>query len=443
MSKYITCILLFIAQFVSAQLVTLSADGSGGIATYDLITDALAPGYNPIEVPDCGHESFGDHIDEVFDADLNADVFRFFIHVNEDDDRCINFDRQRNEIKTYDQSPDNLKGIEGELVEYKWKFKLDAGLQSSPKFTHIHQLKAVGGSESSTPLITLTTRKGTPDEFELRYAEVSSPQISLLETDLAPFLGVWCEVEETVLYGENGTYSITIKKVSDQSTLLTYTNNDIRMWRTDAEFVRPKWGIYRSLLFEEDLRDEEVLFNDFSIEEIEEPLPVDLVSFTAKRITNNVQLDWQTASEENNKGFEIEHSIDGRGWTKLNFVDGRGTSNTKNDYQFIDRRPLVGANYYRLKQIDFDESFEYSKTIMVLIDKKNEDIQVVPNPSNGSINLNGLSEDTFVKVYNKTGIVREVLSNNSKLDLQNLPAGVYYLRFYSGQNHIVRRLVKY
>ena len=75
------------------------------------------------------------------------------MHVDEDDDRCINFDRQRGEIKTYDKSPDSLLGIENEIVEYKWKFKLDSGFQSSPKFTHIHQLKAVGGTESSMPLI--------------------------------------------------------------------------------------------------------------------------------------------------------------------------------------------------------------------------------------------------------------------------------------------------
>ena len=61
-------------------------------------------------------------------------------------DRCINSDRQRNEIKTYDKSPDNLLGVEGEEVVYKWKFKLDADMQLSSSFTHVHQLKSVGGS---------------------------------------------------------------------------------------------------------------------------------------------------------------------------------------------------------------------------------------------------------------------------------------------------------
>ena len=248
------------------QGVTLNADGPGN--TYELITSVLAPGYNPIEVPDCNHTEFGRHIDELFDTELNSNVFRFFIHTTPDNDRCINFDRQRNEIKTYNQSPDNLLGIENETVVYKWKFKLPLGFQSSPNFTHIHQLKSVGGSLESMPMYTLTTRKGTPDKLQLRYAETDD-QNTLAETSLEPLIGNWLEVIETIKYGTSGTYNIVIKKVSDDSTVFSYTNNSIINWRPNATFVRPKWGIYRSLLNEQDLRDEAILFADFSITEIE------------------------------------------------------------------------------------------------------------------------------------------------------------------------------
>jgi len=244
--------------------IVLSANGPGN--TYDLITSVLAPGHNPIEVPDCGHASFGDHIDELFDAELNKNVFRFLIHTADDNDRCINFDRQRNEIKSYDKSPDNLLGIQNETVEYKWKFKLAAGFQSSPKFTHIHQLKSVGGSLESMPMYTLTTRKGSPDKLELRYAETSS-QITLDETAIAPFVDTWVEVTEKIKYSTAGTYEIVIKKVSDGTTLFEYSNNSLINWRPGGDFVRPKWGIYRSLVHATDLRDEEVLFADFSVEE--------------------------------------------------------------------------------------------------------------------------------------------------------------------------------
>lgn len=256
---------LFSVTYGYGQVV-LKADGPGN--TYELITSVLAPSHNPIETPDCNHSEFGAHIDEIYDEDLGMDVFRFHIHVTPDNDRCIKFDRQRNEIKTYDKSPDNLLGIEDEKVVYKWKFKLAAGFQSSPNFTHIHQLKSVGGSLESMPMYTLTTRKSNPDRLELRYAETDT-QVTLAKTDLAPLVGTWLEVTETITYGIEGTYDLTIERIADNETLFTYSNNSIVNWRPGATFVRPKWGIYRSLINDQDLRDEEVLYADFSIEEID------------------------------------------------------------------------------------------------------------------------------------------------------------------------------
>lgn len=256
--------LLFVGQ-AQAQVV-LNADGPGD--TYSLITSVLAPGQNPIETPDCSHEDFGDHIDEIFDEELNDFVFRFHMHTDIDDDRCINFDRQRNEIKSYGPSPDNLLGIEGETVEYIWKFKLNEGFQSSSSFTHLHQLKSVGGPFASIPIYTLTTRKGTPDQLELRYAVVDD-QTTLKKTDLEPFIGHWLEVVERIKYGHNGSYKIKIRRVDDGTLLFEYADGSIINWRENADFVRPKWGIYRSLNSAGDLRDEEVYFNNFSIEEIE------------------------------------------------------------------------------------------------------------------------------------------------------------------------------
>ncbi|KAB1069068.1 T9SS type A sorting domain-containing protein [Tamlana haliotis] len=258
-------ILLIATQFTDAQVV-LEADGPGG--TYDLITNVLAPGYNPIETPDCAHPDFGDHIDEVYDNELQAYVFQFHMHVNEDNDRCKNFDRQRNEIKTYDQSPDNLVATENEIVRYKWRFRLSDDFQSSSSFTHIHQIKSVGGSLESMPMYTLTTRKGSPDQLELRYAETNS-QTTLKKTDLTPFKGTWVEATETITYSTTGTYSIVLTRISDNTELFSYSDDNIINWRPGATIVRPKWGIYRSLNSSSDLKDEIVAFEYFSIEELQ------------------------------------------------------------------------------------------------------------------------------------------------------------------------------
>ncbi len=263
----IALLLIFLIQFnVLKAQVLLNADGPGD--TYELINSVLAPGYNVIEVPDCAHPDFGRHIEEVYDSVLNKYVFLFHIHVTPDNDRCINFDRQRNEIKTYDKSPDSLKAVSGEKVVYKWNFKIDSNFQSSSSFTHLHQLKTVGGTEESMPLITLTARKGSPDKLQLRYAQNTS-QITEHEVPLDPFKGNWVEVEEVVSFGESGRYQLKITRISDSANLLTYSNDNIRMWKSYADFIRPKWGIYRSLNHPEDLRDEMVSFSDIYIEEVD------------------------------------------------------------------------------------------------------------------------------------------------------------------------------
>ena len=146
---------LGIPLFSNAQSI-LNADGPGN--TYELINSILAPGAVAMETPDqcTSHPAFGRHIAEVWDATLNQYVFEFYIHVpsttpvtatTADNDRCVAFDRQRVEIKTYEASPDSLKGTIGETVNYKWRFRLPIGFQPSTNFTHIHQVKTVGGDD--------------------------------------------------------------------------------------------------------------------------------------------------------------------------------------------------------------------------------------------------------------------------------------------------------
>jgi hypothetical protein len=86
--------------------------------------------------------------------------------------------------------------------------------------------------------------------------------------DLSLFEGVWVECTETVKIGASGTYSLMIKRVSDGTVILSYSNANIMTIRPDNNFIRPKWGIYRSLNSPSDLRDEAVRFAGFSIQEV-------------------------------------------------------------------------------------------------------------------------------------------------------------------------------
>ncbi len=260
------CVFIGFSENTMAQTI-LNADGPGN--TYELINSVLAPnGGDVVESAECVHPEFGRHITEVWDATLNQYVFAFYIHVTPDNDRCINFDRQRVEIKTYDASPANLKGVSGETVIYKWRFKVPTGFQPSSSFTHIHQVKAVGGDDDD-PIFVLTARKGSPNKLELNYYSDSNlSSIKLTSVNLSSFENTWVEATERIrIDNENGTYSINIKKLSDNSTILSYTNNKLLTIRADNNFIRPKWGIYRSLNTPADLRDEILHFNSFSIQE--------------------------------------------------------------------------------------------------------------------------------------------------------------------------------
>ena len=117
-------------------------------------------------------------------------------------------------------------------------------------------------------------------------------------------------------------------------------------------------------------------------------LPVELTSFTACVIGNAVKLSWETETEVNNYGFEVERSkkFDARSetWEKIGFVNGNGNSNSPKSYFYEDKNVTAGKYSYRLKQIDNDGQFEYSKTIEVNITlpAKFELSQNYPNPFN-------------------------------------------------------------
>lgn len=275
-------VVFFSSTFLGHSQTILNADNTPN-NTYELINSVLAPGGTAIETPDQTpdglHTAFGRHIAEVFDTDLNKNVFEFYAHLTPDNDVTGGLDRQRVEMKTYAASPNNLKGVLGETVTYKWRFKVPVGFQPSDNFTHIHQVKAVDGDDSS-PIFTLTPRAGIPNKLELIYVQdENSGTDKKVIVNLIDFEGIWVEALETIKIGTgtSGTYSITIKKVSDGTVLLSYSNNAIQTIRTAAtdpgspqvanSFIRPKWGIYRSLLDAGKLRDDSLRIADVLIAE--------------------------------------------------------------------------------------------------------------------------------------------------------------------------------
>ncbi len=272
--KFNFALMLFSIAFLSRSQVVLKADGPG--ETYELISSVLAPGKSAVEAADLNalgnHPSFGRHIAEVWDADLKENVFEFYSHIDYvNADKTITTDnepvanvaqKQRVEIKTYEGSPDNLKGTLGETITYQWKFKLPKGFQPSASFTHLHQIKAVGGSQDM-PIFTLTAKKAVVNQLNV----VHNNEDILASMNLSELEGTWVQITEVIKVGANGTYSVVIKRIKDGKELLSYSNLDLETIRPDNNFIRPKWGIYRSLKKVADLREEAVRFADFSITE--------------------------------------------------------------------------------------------------------------------------------------------------------------------------------
>jgi hypothetical protein len=116
-------------------------------------------------------------------------------------------------------------------------------------------------------------------------------------------------------------------------------------------------------------------------------LPVEFLSFTGSNIEAGNQLNWQTASEINNSGFEVQKSANGVNWELIDWVEGKGRTTDITSYELLDRLPFSGDNYYRLKQIDYDGKYEFSEVINIKRVAGDVSIQVQPNPSDGDFTV--------------------------------------------------------
>lgn len=148
-------------------------------------------------------------------------------------------------------------------------------------------------------------------------------------------------------------------------------------------------------------------------------IPVELTSFVAKNERNNVTLNWATATEVNNNGFQIERKLNGTSeWTKLSFVSGKGTTTERNNYSYVDKSLTVGKYSYRLKQVDLDGTFEYSPIIEVDVNAPNEFTlyQNYPNPFNPTTTIEfSLPEkaEVTISIYTAIGELITTLVNGT------------------------------
>ncbi len=181
-------------------------------------------------------------------------------------------------------------------------------------------------------------------------------------------------------------------------------------------------------------------------------LPVELVSFTVVFNNGKVQLNWQTATEVNNYGFEVERNQN-NSWQKIGFVQGHGNSNSIKDYSFTDK-PTGGSNFkYRLKQIDIDGKYEYSTVVEAILDVPAEFSvkQNFPNPFNPTTKIEfSIPSDNNVeiKVFNVLGMEVATLLNgykqagthNVEFNANNFSSGIYFYKVVSGNYSEIKKM---
>ena len=176
-------------------------------------------------------------------------------------------------------------------------------------------------------------------------------------------------------------------------------------------------------------------------------VPVELTSFTATANGNDVTLNWSTATELNNQGFEIQRSTEGKEFFTFGFVNGHGTTTEQQYYSYADKNLDNGKYYYRLKQVDYDGSYEYSGVVEIDLIAFSSYLleQNYPNPFNPSTTIGfGIKEKSNVKitVLNSIGEEVAVVLNEERepgfyqveFNASSLPSGVYFYQLKATPN---------
>ena len=179
------------------------------------------------------------------------------------------------------------------------------------------------------------------------------------------------------------------------------------------------------------------------------PLPITLLGFQARRMGENIKVDWSTANEQNNQGFEIEQSVDGETFAQVGFVEGVGNSSEQQDYTFSFRN--TGATYIRFKQLDLDGQFSYSPTRFIAAWESEQEPLLFPNPFANWVSIGNIPDDTrlVVDVVDLQGRQLTILRGN-KLEveeqlsqvMENYPTGMYMIHLRTPDRSFIRKLRK-
>ncbi len=186
-------------------------------------------------------------------------------------------------------------------------------------------------------------------------------------------------------------------------------------------------------------------YNDADFGYNDPSLPVELLKFNGRLVGEEVYLDWRTVTEINSDYFSIERSKDGVSFRSLGEEAAAGFSNTPLDYDFIDKEPNQGMNYYRLKMIDRDETYVYSNTVIITLESIKQTV-IFPSPTRGQLFINAKDNIQSISIFDANGRLLRTAemdrSINTEIDVQELATGIYFIKVDTNSGSDVLRFMK-
>ena len=244
---------------------------------------------------------------------------------------------------------------------------------------------------------------------------------------------------------QGGTQAIAMS-VIDASTFASYASQGFVLNNTWAEYTYTFTSPVTSsnLLYTIDLgQNTGTYFLDHISLGETSLLPVEFLTFDAINQENQVDLKWTTLRESNNAYFEIQ-KLEDSNWKILGRIDSQGDSEFPQHYSFQDKNPQNSWNYYRLKQVDWNDDFSYSNIAKAYIELKEDAFRIYPNPTKEILWIPMVEKFQLLDVYGKT--VRYLSAQEQKglikLDLSNLPAAIYILHLENDGQHYVKKVYK-
>ncbi len=174
------------------------------------------------------------------------------------------------------------------------------------------------------------------------------------------------------------------------------------------------------------------------------PLSIEMLNpLVAELVKDGVSLNWSTVSEKDNKGYEIQRSVDADEWENIAWISGSGNSEEMKSYSIVDYKPFYGTNYYRFKQIDLDGRYSYSNIVNIDFKAENSLVLLAPNPANSHF---AIIKNTDIDIHrviirSSQSTILKIISNPSTtIDISSLASGIYFVSIQTNKGIIDKRL---